>query len=70
MAGLLFMCALVIIGIKSRVVALLLALLMAASACWKHPFWVYAFSTKVGASRRGPHGSTPPHPPNPMGHPN
>ena len=43
---LLAMCALVIIGIKSRWVALLLALLMALSACWMHPFWIYTFSTK------------------------
>ena len=44
--GLLYMCSLVIIGIKSRWVALLLAVLMAISACWMHPFWIYAFSTK------------------------
>ena len=44
--GLLGMCALVIIGIKSRGVALLLALLMAISGCWMHPFWIYLFSSK------------------------
>jgi len=44
--GLLLMCSLVIIGIKSRWVALLLAVLMALSACWMHPFWIYTFSTK------------------------
>ena len=44
--ALLYLCSLVIIGIQSRWVALLLALLMAVSACWMHPFWVYAFSTK------------------------
>ena len=43
---LLCMCSLVIIGIKSRWVALLLAIIMALSACWMHPFWIYMFSTK------------------------
>lgn len=37
--GLLGMCALVIIGIKSRWVALLLAVLMSFYSCWRHPFW-------------------------------
>jgi len=44
--ALLCMCSLVIIGIKSRGVALLLALLMAVSACVMHPFWIYAFSNR------------------------
>lgn len=39
--ALLYLCALVIIGMKSRVVALLLALAMALSACYMHPFWQY-----------------------------
>ena len=43
---LLCMCSLVIIGIKSRWVALLLAIIMALSACWMHPFWMYTFSNK------------------------
>ena len=43
---LLYLCSLVIVGIQSRWVALLLALLMALSACWMHPFWVYILSTK------------------------
>ena len=30
-----------------RWVALLLAVLMAISACFMHPFWIYAFSTKT-----------------------
>ena len=44
--ALLYVCSLVIIGIKSRWVALLLAVLMALSACWMHPFWIYILSTK------------------------
>jgi len=45
--ALLYMCSLVIIGIKSRWVALFLAVLMFLSACWLHPFWIYIFSTKT-----------------------
>lgn len=45
--GTLYMCSLLIIGIKSRVVALILAVLMALSACYMHPFWIYALSTKT-----------------------
>ena len=43
---LLYLSSLVIVGIKSRWVALLLALMMGLSAMWKHPFWIYTFSTK------------------------
>ena len=46
-----------------------LALVMGVSACWMHPFWVYAFSTKVGASRARTHASLPPPPAEPKGPP-
>ena len=39
--------SLLIIGIRSRIIALILAVLMALSACYMHPFWIYAFSTKT-----------------------
>ena len=46
---LLYACALLIVGIKSRGVALLLAAAMFGSACYLHPFWYYL--TFVGTSR-------------------
>lgn len=45
--ALLYVCYLIIIGVKSRGIALGLAVLMAVSACYMHPFWLYAFSTKT-----------------------
>ena len=45
--ALLYACSLVIVGIKSRWVALLLAALMFCSAVYLHPFWIYIFSTKT-----------------------
>jgi len=44
---LLYMCSLVIIGMKSRWVALLLAVTMAAADLYMHPFWVFIFSTRT-----------------------
>ena len=44
---LLGMIAFVIVGMKSRACALLLALWLGGSACYLHPFWVYAFSTET-----------------------
>ena len=41
------MCSLVIIGMKSRWVAFLLALTMTATALYMHPFWMFIFSTRT-----------------------
>jgi len=43
---LLYMCSLVIIGMKSRWCALALALMMFVTACYFHPFWIYMISSK------------------------
>jgi len=45
--ALLYMCSLVIIGMQSRWVALLLAFLMATTALYMHPFWMYMFSSRT-----------------------
>merc|ERR1712087_116986 len=44
--AILYMCSLVIIGMKSRWCALFLALLMFCTACYFHPFWIYMLSSK------------------------
>jgi len=44
---LLYMCSLVIIGIKSRWVAFALALAMFFCDLYMHPFWMFIFSTKT-----------------------
>jgi len=45
--ALLYVVYLIVLGVKSRGVALLLAVLMALSACYMHPFWIYLFSSKT-----------------------
>ena len=45
--ALLYLSSLVIVGIKSRWVALLLAVGMFCSAVYMHPFWIYVFSTRT-----------------------
>ena len=45
--GGLYVCSLIIIGMKSRWCALLLALTMAVTDLYMHPFWLFMFSTKT-----------------------
>jgi len=45
--ALLYICSLVIIGMKSRWCALLLAFIMGSTALYMHPFWIFMFSTKT-----------------------
>ncbi|KAL1500437.1 hypothetical protein AB1Y20_013094 [Prymnesium parvum] len=45
--ALLYMCSLVIIGIKSRWVAMALAIAMALSDVYMHPFWRFIFSAET-----------------------
>ena len=58
--ALLYACSLLIVGIKSRGVALLLAAVMLVSACWLHPFWWYL--TCVLHPRSGLHARLQPLP--------
>ena len=43
---LLYICSLVIVGMKSRLCALLLAAAMACGAVYMHPFWLFIFSSR------------------------
>ncbi len=43
---LLYLCSLVVIGMKSRWCALLLAMAMSVSAIYMHPFWLFLFSSR------------------------
>ena len=45
--GGLYVCSLIIIGMKSRWCALLLALTMGVTDLYMHPFWLFMFSTKT-----------------------
>ena len=45
--GGLYVCSLIIIGMKSRWCALLLALAMGVTDLYMHPFWLFMFSTRT-----------------------
>jgi len=45
--GGLYVCSLIIIGMKSRWCALLLALAMCVTDLYMHPFWLFMFSTRT-----------------------